>query len=549
MLDDRVRAVLDRFDDLQSARSSFDQGWRLLGELIAPNRRYDLTQLPGDLRRRRLVDPIGVLCKTRLASFLYGYQLSPSEPWVKPGLLDRDATSEEADWFDAASWRMHAHLSGPTSPIATQLAEALEDIVAAAHTIMFRPQTLGGLPRAQTLPIAECYLDDDGEGRIDTLYREFTLKAHRAAERWPKVETLAELAQRDPRQDCRFVHAIEPRAGGKPGARGALKPWTSTIVWQDKGALIEDDKGFDKFRFSVGRFARRPGEVYGDGPGWQAYPAVYTANRMAEAVLRAAELRVDPVLFGDASIFGGRLDRRAGAFNPVSGAAMFARSPNEVVGRLDIAGDVGLGVEMLERQRRQVEALFYIDWLTPSEGPQKTATEIMDRRDLRLRMLAPLSARIEQEFLNPFVEDIFLAMLKAKMFPPPPDSLRRQDIGFTYESPLSLMQRGQHVDAIRRTFQIAAEAAAFDPSAAQMLRADRMLRDAARLSGIPERNLRSFEELEAARAANAEGAAQSQALEDAKTAGAALQGAAQGVQSLAASGLDPAAVLQGAEAA
>jgi hypothetical protein len=242
---------------------------------------------------------------------------------------------------------------------------------------------------------------------------------------------------------------------------------------------------------------------------------------------------VDPILFGNTAIFGGKLDRRPGAFNPLNGPSLFGRDVNQMVGKLDLGGDVRLGVELLRAQRSQVEAMFYIDWLDMNEGPQKTATEIVDRRDMRLRMLAPVSARMEQEWLNPLVEDFFFGMLDAGMFPTPPQSLAEEEIGFHYRSPLALAQRGQHVDAIQKTFMLATQAAQLDPTAVQVIRADEALRKAARYLGLSEKELRPFEEIEAQRQQMAQQQQDQHDAQVAQMAGAAAQQGAQAIASLA----------------
>ena len=502
---------------------------------MLPSRSFTLERQAGELRTRTLRDPIGTLAVKRLAAFLYGYQLSPAEPWTQPHLLARDPSTEEALWFERCEIIMHANFSGPTSPIATNLFEASLDLVAFGSNALFKPRKKGRPPRLQSLPLMSCYVDEDSEGRTDTLYRPFKYSARRAGEEmlakgW-KSAKLAKKVEENPRAQLSFLHAIDPRAGGEPGAIRSRKPFHSTVIWLDENELMEDD-GWDRMPIQFARFERRSGEVYGSGPSWDAYPAVYSCNAIADSIIRGGELMVDPILFGNTAIFGGKLDRRPGAFNALNGPSLFGRDVNQMIGKLDLGGDVRMGVELLRAWRSQVESMFYIDWLDMNEGPQKTATEIIDRRDMRLRMLAPVSARMEQEWLNPLVEDFFFGMLDAGMFPPPPQSLQNEEIGFSYRSPLALAQRGQHVDAIQKTFQLAAQAQAIDPTAAQVIKADEALRKAARYLGLSEKDLRPFEELEASRQAQAQQQQDQHEAQLAQMGGAALQQGAQGIASL-----------------
>lgn len=533
----RAKEVLARFEELRSKRSNFDGQAQLVCDVLAPNRHFTLQRQPGELRTRYLRDPTGLLSAKRLAAFLYGDMLSPATPWVEPYLIARDPTGEEARWFERAAVRMHARLSGPQSPIATQLYEAAQDIVSLGNNCTFRVRAPGQMPRVRSVPIADSFIDEDGDGDIDTNYYRFRYTCRQAARKYPECAAIQDKAEKSPGETLTFVQAVEPRAGGKRGAIGSRKPWTSTVVWLEGGLLVKDDQGYDRFPFQFGRFERNSGEIYGTGPGWHAYPAVWSSNAMAESILRAAELATDPPIYGNAAIFGGSFDRRPGAVNPiVDNLALYGQSMRDVIGKIDIGGDVNIGVSILEMQRALIERFFYIDWLWLSQNQMMTATEVNARRDMRMRMMAPVVARLEQEWLNPLVEEMFFAMLEGGYFDPPPQSLAGEEFGFRYLSPLALAQRGAVVDAIERTFQTAAVAHQFDQTAAMVIKSDELLRDAARLRGVPERSLRDVREIEIIRQNETRQREEMQAAAMAKEAAAALQAGAQGVATMRGAG-------------
>jgi hypothetical protein len=533
--DPRAREVLNRFAELDDKRGTHATSWQKISEFILPSRTFTVTREAGELLNRQLANPIGVMSAKRLSAFIYGYALSPTDPWVAPMILGRDASSEELAWFEDVELRMHEQLSGSGSPIAPQLFQGVTDIVAFGQAVTYRVRRPGMAPRIVAQPLAQSFVDENADGEVDTNYRRFTLTARRAAERYDHPD-LREKAEKTPTAECTFIHAHEPRKDGKRGAASARKPYTSDVVWVEKAALV-NVSGYDDFAFQVGRFDKRSGEIYGVGPGWDALPAVRSANVMMGDILRAAEYAVAPVLFGDMSIFGGRLDRRPGAVNPVAGAAaMFGRLQDQI-GQLPMGGDVNIGVEMLRFMHGQVEGMFLMDWLTLREAANITATEINERRDLRMRLLAPVVARLEQEWLTPIVSDLFMGMLEAGMFAPPPQSLAGEEIGFTYKSPLTLARNGAFVDAVRRTFELSAAAAQFDQSAPMVLRADGLLREAARKIGIPEAQIVAPEELAAIKQQQAMQAQQAAAAAAAKDAAGALQAGAQGAATLAGAGL------------
>ncbi|GIK50350.1 MAG: hypothetical protein BroJett013_30470 [Alphaproteobacteria bacterium] len=532
-VDPRLRHVMDMREELKDKKSTFDAQAQKIAELIAPTRSLTLQRLPGELRTRYVRDATGVLASKRLAAFLYGDMLSPATPWVEPYLLARDPTAEEARWFEQCAIRMHARLSGPQSPIATQLYEGAQDATGFGNNVTFRVRRRGEMPRIKSVALAKAYWDENEDDVVDTLYHDYTHTARRAAMIYPHDTAIAKAAEQNPKQELLFCHAVEPRDGGVKGARGGRKPYTSTRFCVSLRHIIDDEQGFDRFPFQVGRFERNSGEVYGTGPGWHAYPAVWSANAMAESILRGGELAVDPIIYGNAALFGGRLDRRPGAFNPIKdNLALYGQRMSDVIGKIDIGGDVGIGVAILERQRELINALFYVDWLWLREGPMMTATEVNARREMRMRMMAPIVARLEQEWLNPLVEDFFFAMLEGRFFDPAPASLAGEEFGFRYFSPLAMAQRGAVVDAINATFDIAVKAHQFDESASLVLKTDEMLREAARNRGVSEKRLRDDRELKALRAQLEAQKLEERNMAAAQAAGSAMQSGAQGLASL-----------------
>lgn len=539
-VDPRVRHVLEYRAELLDKKGAFNDQAQKIAELMAPTRDFTLTRQVGELRTRKLRDATGVLASKRLAAFLYGDMLSPATPWVTPNLLGRDPSGEEARWFEHVAILMHARLSGPQSPIATQLYEAAQDVTVFGNNVTFKSRKPRRLPTIRSIPLAKA-MWDEGEDGVDTLYRDFSHTARRAALIYPGVAKIVEAAEKNPKQELLFCHAVEPRAGGEKGAAGARKPFASITVCLSFNQVVAEE-GFDRFPYQVGRFERAADDIYGTGPGWHAYPAVWSANAMAESVIRSGELANDPIVFGNAAIFGGRLDRRPGAFNPIKdNLALYGQRIGDLIGKIDIGGDVNIGVAILEAQRAMIERFFYVDWLWLREGPMMTATEVNARREQRMRMMAPVVARLEQEWLNPLVEDVFFSMLEGGFLPPPPASLAGEEIGFSYLSPLALAQRGAMVDAIEATFATAAAAHQFDHTAHLVLKADEMVREAARLRGVSEKRLRDPQELAMLREDRAQADQARLDMEAAQAAGAALQSGGQGLASLAQAGPQAAA--------
>ena len=67
-------------------------------------------------------------------------------------------------------------------------------------------------------------------------------------------------------------------------------------------------------------------------------------------------------------------------------------------------GQPGLGLDLIQSVQQAIVRGFHVDWLTLRDGAQMTATEVLQRRDERLRLLGPVVSRMQAEFQGPLIE-------------------------------------------------------------------------------------------------------------------------------------------------
>ena len=82
-----------------------------------------------------------------------------------------------------------------------------------------------------------------------------------------------------------------------------------------------------------------------------------------------------------------------------------------------------------------------------------------------------------------------------------------------YEGQASRLQRAEELVGVQRTLEIAAPFIQIDPGVIQVLKADEVIRLSAEINGVPNKVLRSPEEMEAIQAAQAEQEQQARMLE------------------------------------
>src|SRR6185369_10555928 len=117
---------------------------------------------------------------------------------------------------------------------------------------------------------------------------------------------------------------------------------------------------------------------------------------------------------------------------------------------------------------------FYVEWMMmPSDptdpaaaGKGITATYVLQQRDEKMRLLSPMLARLQSEFLGPLIERTFNILWKRSLrmkfgpgspFPPPPEVLSGQKWHVEYLSPIAVAQRSSQLDSVGRLMMTQAQ--------------------------------------------------------------------------------------------
>lgn len=532
-----VKTFLARKEELWQQKSAEEFERRQICDYIMPRRDFALgIDSEKGTRKRRLVDSTAMIVHERASATIFGYLLDPTTPWIRPQLLERDMTYAEDSWADETARRMHGYMSGAESNFRSQFAEDVEDAVGFGDSVLWQQPTRRGAVWL-SVPNKQMAWSEDELGRFHEHYRIYPMTLRRAAERWPNSVKLREAAARATNPAAvtiEILHIVEPRPGGVKGDLREVKPWKDIQIYIDGSEVLEIG-GHDRAGFNVGRLRRQSGQVYGRGIGWTLLPLAKLANAILESVVRNAELLTDPPLM---SLMpkGQPLDRRPGAVNHINTllAAGF-RDPKDILQRVNVGGDIGVGFEMLRMIWGKMDQAGYIDWMTPREGPVETATGVWDKRDMRMKSLAPIVAKVETEKMTALAENTFEDLMAAGRLPPPPASLDKELMGFAHLTPLSNAQRQAQMEGFQRYVAFATQIvqATGSPEAGRMLKAEQTLRAAANNWNVDSRFLASPEEMDAFREGQRELGDMQQEMAATEAAARALQAGGQGISNLA----------------
>ena len=285
----------------------------------------------------------------------------------------------------------------------------------------------------------------------------------------------------------------------------------SSIYYDDDGTIISVS-GFREFPFVVPRWLKSSNEVYGRSPSMTALADIKMINKMAETTIKAAQKMVDPPLLVPDDSFMLPVRTQPGGLN------FYRSGTRDTITPLNIGANTPLGLNIEEQRRTAIKQAYYIDQLLMSQNIQMTATEVMQRNEEKMRLLAPVLGRLQSEMLQPLINRTFNILLRKGILPAAPEELQGQTIDIEYVSPLARSQKQGDVQAILRTLEIVTPMAQMSP-VMDFIDTDKMVKHLADILGVPSKVVRSADEVMQIRKQRAEAQqAQAQAQQDMQTA-------------------------------
>jgi hypothetical protein len=486
-----------RYERLLSVRRTYEPLWQELADYLLP-RKNEITSITtkGQKRTTKVFDSTGEDAARLLASSLHGHLTSAASRWFK--LLVRQAELNELDevqdWQDLCADRMYK--AKEQGNFNQEFDEAYQDLVVfgTAAVLLEERETrapgFGGL-LYRALPIGSYVVDENAEGRVDTLFRTFDMSARALVRRFGLAKVGRRIAEAYTGQEMdrlfTVLHGVYPREDARPrkNPRARELPWASCYIDLEGQHLILES-GVHEFPYLVPRWSKASGEMYGRGPGHTALPDVRTLNRYKELHLQALGKVVNPSILAKDDGVIGSIKLTPGGVTIVRD--MEALKPFESGARFDIGG-----VEV-EKMQRAIRRIFFSDLtsyppLTDSE--RVTATEILDRRQTTETLLSPMLGRLQAELLNADIERTFGLMLRGGAVPPPPPALlqAQTDLDIEYQGPLARAQRLGDVAAMDRLYEFALRTAELMPTLLDNIDSDEAFRYRAEVLGVPAKVL------------------------------------------------------------
>ena len=506
---DLTKNLLSRYERLEGQRQNWETHWQEVADYMQP-RKADVTKkrARGDKRMEQVFDSSPIQAVELLAASLHGMLTNPSTPWFTLRFKDAEIDNEDEAklWLEASTDAMYTAFN--RSNFQQEIFELYHDLITFGTAAMFIEEDDDDIIKFSTRHINEVFIAENDKGRIDTIYRRFNISARAAIQKFGDAVSsdVQGKAKKNPYDEVEILHAVYPRLEFNPNKKDKANMPFESVYMEYKNGNELSVGGFKEFPFVVPRYLKASNEIYGRSPAMTALPDVKMLNEMCKTTIKAAQKQVDPPLLVPDDGF--LLPVRT-----VPGGLNFYRSgTRDRIEPLNIGANNPLGLNMEEQRRDSIRAVFYVNQLMMQQGPQMTATEVIQRNEEKMRLLGPVLGRLQSELLKPLIDRVFAILFRNNMLPVAPQFLSGRDIEIEYVSPLAKAQKSTELQSIMRAVEILGSLANVAP-VFDYVNFDNLVKHLADIVGVPQKILKSQKEVNNERQAQAQQQEQMQSMQ------------------------------------
>ena len=498
-MDERAQDIIRRHEQMAGERAQFEKSWQEIARRVLP-RAAEFTgqRTVGDERNEYVFDSTAPLALERFAAAMDSMNTPRAQLWhkLKPRHDDIADDIVVKRWLERVNRQLWNLRYAPDANFASQVAECYMQLGAFGTTCLQVEDELGKGVRYRAIPLTEIYIDEDVQGRIDTVHRKFRMTARQAFQKWGDAcpDSIREAAQKMPLRQFEFIHCVRPNAQHEPNRRDFRgMPIMSLYLHMETGSILGEG-GFRRMPYLVTRYLTAPREKYGRSPAMTVLPDIRMANEMAKTIIRAAHKRVDPPLLLNDDGALQSFQTRPGGLN----YGMLDEQGRPRVMPLETGGDPGLGHELLQQVRTVINDAFLVTlFQVLVEGPQMTATEVLQRAQEKGALLGPIVGRLQTEMLGPMIERELDILNAAGMLDDMPDQLHATggDIEIEYDSPITRAMKAEENIGLLRSLESLGPILQYKPDAARRINFDEATLGMAMNNAVPSKWLYSDDEM------------------------------------------------------
>lgn len=510
-MDNRIAEdIVKRVSQLDSERQNYATFWQDVSHYCLPRKAYITTKrTPGEKYPYDIYDTTAMQANITLAAGLHSYLTNPNSKWFSLRLQNEEVmqSPEVKEWLSDTEDRMYNALN--SSNFNQQIHELYLDLGVFGVACMYEEEDETDGLRFYSRDIAEIYLCENEKEKIDTVYRKFKMTARQAFDKWGEeagevVKNFMDKKEYD--KQVEFIHCVKPRYERDVMKEDAPNmPFESTYIEVSKKHLI-NQSGYREFPYFTPRFNKNSGEVWGSSPAMVLYADIKMLNEMVKVLIRSAQKQVDPplVLPHDGYLLPIK-------YGPAALNFRLKGNADDKIEPLSTGANISIGLEIISQWQAIVKKGYFVDLFLLLADPARkdmTATEVMQRVEEKMLILAPVLGRLMNEFLDPLINRTFNILWRTGKLAPPPEVIQNMQYQIEYISPLARAQKLDQMKSINSFIALISQIAVAKPDVLDNVNEDAIVKDVQDLYGVNPKYVRDEKEVEDIRTARAEAQAQ-----------------------------------------
>ena len=533
--------------ELENERSSFIAHWRDLNDYIFPRRaRFETTDINrGEKRNYKIIDSTATLAARTLRSGLMGGITSPARPWFRLTTSD----PQYAEVGNVKNWLHQVNQRMITVFLKSNLYNVLPilygDIGIFGTGAIYMEEDFKDVIRFYSLPIASYSIGLNQRGNVDVIVRTFQMTIRQIVDMFAKRigneidwSNISEYVKNhyDNHHYELYVevrHVIRPNPNHDPRKLSAKFKKYESVYYETGNTptrgmgnymnnvddLFLRESGYDLFPVLCPRWEVTGEDTYGTKcPAMDCLGDIKQLQLQEKRIAQGIEKIINPPMTGPTSLKTQKASILPGDITYVDareGQTGF-RTAHEV--RISIAE-----IEAKQQQIRQrISRCFYEDlflMMANEDRRQITATEIAERKEEKLLALGPMLEQLNQDLLDPLIDNTFEIMARQGLVPTPPDELQGMDLKVEYISIMAQAQKLVGLGGIERFTGYVGNLVQAKPDILDKVDIDQLVDTYGDITSVPPDIIRSDEDVEKIRAERQAAIAQQQRMDSMQQAG------------------------------
>ena len=523
-----------RLQRLKMERESYIQHWREINEYVLPRRGRFLGQAKnrtnaGYKQNEKIIDGEATRALNTLVSGMMSGVTSPARKWFRLATPDRDLMEfgSVKQWLATVENTMYQVFS--ESNFYQVIPYVYEEMAVYGTGAMMQIEDFNNVVRFQAFSAGEYMIAQGPDYNVNALYRECMMTVEQVVKMFGLDNCSQAIKDRWDKGDydtwVETVHAIEPNdlTGGEYygdnvvslfGTDRANRKAFRDITYEAGGT---DNKllratGHDYFPVYAPRWHLQIPDSYGRGPGMEVLGDVKQLQDQHKKKGQAIAKMVNPPMVADPNMKNQRMTTLPGDVTYADTSTTGGFKPAyQVQPRLnEFLMDMQ---DVRERINRAFYADLFLMMANDARNQPRTATEIDERREEKLLVLGPVLQRINHDFLDPLIDNMFARVNSAGMVPEPPEELDGVPLKVDYISMMARAQQSQGILGIQDTAQFVGSLAAINPEVIDKFDFDQSVDEFGELRGVPQGIIRTDDQVAESRKARAQKQQQQAAME------------------------------------